>query len=158
MYGQWFLKYGPQKNIYTTWNCMRNEILSARINGVCEDELLQKAVWVPRLAKGQAWPARDPGLCFRPLETIPGRKASRGTDHDLGRLNRSARGKIWKIFEGNLLYGRPSSSQKTRKPWRKRNVCFFLTWQNTPWQNQKASSSLEKIWNVWQTKPIFLPD
>ena len=29
MYGQWFLKYGPQKNIYTTWNCMRNEILSA---------------------------------------------------------------------------------------------------------------------------------
>ena len=83
---------------------LRNEILSARINGVCEDELLQKAVWVPRLAKGQAWPARDPGLCFRPLETIPGRKASRGTDHDLGRLNRSARGKIWKIVSVSIKW------------------------------------------------------
>lgn len=33
---------------------LRNEILSARINSVCVDELLQRAVWVPRLAKGQA--------------------------------------------------------------------------------------------------------
>ena len=30
----------------------RNEILSARINTVCVDELLQKAVWVPQSGEG----------------------------------------------------------------------------------------------------------